>query len=167
MRFRGTAHAPRRSLRGFLCEAARIAIVTDAEIFGRYKVQRPVGSSRPRRRVHSALDIDFTDLVEGDYVVHLQYGIGRYLGLQRLPPGRVAEARLRTHPSPGLSQPARNASRSSMRQATEASRAQALCAVTESHLVSKYVGAGRIRRRSTPSVHALGQGQSSGQRHRP
>ncbi len=27
--------------RGFLCEAAKLVVVTDAEIFGRYKVQRP------------------------------------------------------------------------------------------------------------------------------
>ncbi len=39
----------------------------------------------------SALDIDFAELEEGDYVVHLQHGIGRFKGLKVLPtnkPGR-------------------------------------------------------------------------------
>ena len=72
--------------RGFLCDEAKLVVVTDAEIFGRYKIQRP----RKLKSAHavaarSALDIDFTDLEEGDLVVHLQHGIGRYLGLKNLP----------------------------------------------------------------------------------
>ena len=72
--------------RGFLCEAAKLAVVTDAEIFGRYKVQRP----RRMKSAHaiaarSAMDIDFSELEEGDYVVHLQHGIGRFKGLRALP----------------------------------------------------------------------------------
>ncbi|PAW90742.1 MAG: transcription-repair coupling factor [Pedosphaera sp. Tous-C6FEB] len=78
--------------RGFLCEVAKFVVVTDAEVFGRYKVQRP----RRMKSAHaiaarSALDIDFSELEEGDYVVHLQHGIGRFKGLKLLPtnkPGR-------------------------------------------------------------------------------
>src|SRR5947199_7514483 len=74
--------------RGFISESARLVVVTDAEIFGRYKVQRPRRlKSRHAQTSRSLLDIDFTDLQEGDYVVHLQHGIGRYLGLQQLPAG--------------------------------------------------------------------------------
>src|SRR5207247_6729516 len=72
--------------RGFLCESAKLVVVTDAEIFGRYKVQRPRRlKSAHAQTSRSLLDIDFTDLEEGDYVVHFQYGIGRYLGLQPMP----------------------------------------------------------------------------------
>jgi len=61
-------------------------VVTDAEIFGRYKVQRPRRLKSPHAQTsRSLLDIDFTDLEEGDYVVHVQHGIGRYLGLNLLP----------------------------------------------------------------------------------
>src|SRR5437870_11077633 len=68
--------------------AAKLVIVTDAEIFGRYKVQRPRRLKSPHAQAtRSALDIDFTDLEDGDFVVHLQHGIGRYLGLQVLPLG--------------------------------------------------------------------------------
>ena len=65
--------------RGFLSERAKAVVVTDAEIFGRYKVQRPRRLKSPHAQAaRSALDIDFTDLEDGDYVVHLQHGIGRY-----------------------------------------------------------------------------------------
>src|SRR5207248_4875966 len=74
--------------RGFLFEEAKFVVVTDAEIFGRYKVQRPRRLKSPHAQAtRSALDIDFTELEEGDYVVHLQHGVGRYLGLQILPIG--------------------------------------------------------------------------------
>src|SRR5207249_7718603 len=65
---------------------ARLVVLTAAEIFGRHKVQRPRRLRSPHAPTsRSLLEIDFTDLEEGDYVVHLQHGIGRYLGLQRLP----------------------------------------------------------------------------------
>ena len=66
--------------RGFLCDEAKLVVVTDAEIFGRYKVQRPRRLKSPHAQAtRSALDIDFTELEEGDYVVHVQHGIGRYV----------------------------------------------------------------------------------------
>src|SRR6185369_14745790 len=72
--------------RGFLCDQAKLAVVTDAEIFGRYKVQRPRRLKSPHAQAtRSAMEIDFTDLDDGDFVVHLQYGIGRYLGLKSMP----------------------------------------------------------------------------------
>src|SRR6202041_1891923 len=72
--------------RGFICEEAKLVVVTDAEIFGRYKIQRPRKlKSSHALAARSALDIDFTDLEEGDLVVHLQYGIGKFLGLKNLP----------------------------------------------------------------------------------
>ena len=72
--------------RGFINEEARLVVVTDAEIFGRYKVQRPRRLKSPHAQTsRSLLDIDFTDLDDGDYVVHLQHGIGRYRGLQMMP----------------------------------------------------------------------------------
>jgi len=74
--------------RGFFYQDAKLVVVTDAEIFGRYKLQRPRRLKSPHAQAtRSALDIDFTDLEEGDYVVHVQHGIGRYLGLQVLPIG--------------------------------------------------------------------------------
>src|SRR5678816_383212 len=86
--------------RGFICEAAKIVVVTDAEIFGRYKIQRPRRLKSPHAQAtRSALDIDFTELEEGDLVVHVQHGIGRYLGLKNLPTTSHA-CLLYTSPSP-------------------------------------------------------------------
>ncbi|HMJ90780.1 MAG TPA: CarD family transcriptional regulator, partial [Candidatus Acidoferrum sp.] len=69
--------------RGFMDEPSKLVVVTDAEIFGRYKVQRPRRLKSPHAAAsRSALDIDFTEFEEGDYVVHVQHGIGRFLGLQ-------------------------------------------------------------------------------------
>src|SRR4029077_19780068 len=77
--------------RGFFCDEAKLVVVTDAEIFGRYKVQRPRRLKSPHAlAVRSAMEIDFADLEEGDLVVHLQHGIGRYLGLKNMPVGRGA-----------------------------------------------------------------------------
>ena len=47
-------------------------VVTDAEIFGRYKIQRPRRLKTARAPgTQSAFDIDFTELEEGDLVVHV------------------------------------------------------------------------------------------------
>jgi len=76
--------------RGFLCDAARVVVVTDAEIFGRYKVARPRRLKSTHAQVfRSAFEIDFTDFEEGDFVVHLQHGIGIYRGLKTLAPSRA------------------------------------------------------------------------------
>ena len=137
--------------RGFICEEAKLVVVTDAEIFGRYKVQRPRRLKSPHAQTsRSLLDIDFTDLEDGDYVVHLQHGIGRYLGLQMMPASSgtkrlekavrdigAKEECLVIEYAPGdPNQPA----------------PKLYVPVSEAHLVSKYVGAGKAR----PPLNTLG-----------
>ncbi|OQC67756.1 MAG: Transcription-repair-coupling factor [Verrucomicrobia bacterium ADurb.Bin006] len=133
--------------RGFLCDAARVVVVTDAEIFGRYKVQRPRRLKSPHAvAMRSAFDIDFTDLAEGDYVVHLQYGIGRYLGLQRLPSGRGRKGATTNLEEPGDGSGGEECLVIEYAPGGPKEDAPKLYVpVTESHLVSKYVGAGRAR----------------------
>lgn len=135
--------------RGFMCEPARIVVVTDAEIFGRYKVQRPRRLKSPHAlATKSALDIDFTELEEGDLVVHLQHGVGRFLGLQLLPAG--AGTKPAGHAVPGavteclVIEYAANTA--------DQSPPKLYVPVTEAHLVSKYVGAGKVR----PPLNTLG-----------
>ncbi|HEY5953185.1 MAG TPA: CarD family transcriptional regulator, partial [Terrimicrobiaceae bacterium] len=79
--------------RGFVFPAARLAVFSDAELFGRSS------SLRQRRRLHrrermlaSRATIDFTEFEPGDYVVHLDHGIGRFAGLQAGPGGDGGEA---------------------------------------------------------------------------
>ena len=131
--------------RGFLFPAGKWVVVSDAEIFGRYKVQRPRRlKSRHGSAVRSAFDINFTEMEEGDFVVHVQHGIGRFQGMKVLPLSGAREGEAENgheclvieyastdpnNPPPKLYVP-----------------------VSEAHLVSKYVGAGK----ATPTLNALG-----------
>jgi transcription-repair coupling factor (superfamily II helicase) len=64
---------------GFHCEATRFTLVTDQEIFGRYR------KIRARKRFAMGLPIiDLVDLQSGQIVVHIDHGIGRFAGLRRL-----------------------------------------------------------------------------------
>ena len=137
--------------RGFLCDEARLVVVTDAEIFGRYKVQRPRRLKSPHAQAtRSALDIDFTELEEGDYVVHVQHGIGRYVGLQVLPLGAG------TKPTEGTAANAHAGQECLVIEYAPSDPAQPppklYVPVTEAHLVGKYVGAGKAR----PPLNTLG-----------
>jgi transcription-repair coupling factor (superfamily II helicase) len=137
--------------RGFLSEQARVVVVTDAEIFGRYKVQRPRRlKSAHAQATRSALDIDFTELEEGDYVVHLQHGIGRYVGLQVLPIGAG------TKPTEGGRAGTYEGQECLVIEYAPGEPSQAppklYAPVTEAHLVSKYVGTGKLR----PPLNTLG-----------
>jgi transcription-repair coupling factor (superfamily II helicase) len=139
---------------GFLCEAARLAVITDAEVFGRYKVQRPRRLKSPHAQTsRSLLEIDFADLEEGDYVVHLQHGIGRYLGLQRMAgkggskPLEKAAATFESEPECLVIEYAPND--------PDQPAPRLFVPLSEAHLVSKYVGAGKAR----PPLNTLGGGR--------
>ncbi len=140
--------------RGFLDEKARQVVVTDAEIFGRYKVQRPRRLKSPHAQTsRSLLDINFTELQEGDYVVHLQHGIGRYLGLGVLPP-TITKAQQASGEKPTeLGQECLMIEYAANDPAQQAPKLYV--PVTEAHLVSKYVGAGKAR----PVLNTLGGGR--------
>src|SRR5258708_3086033 len=141
--------------RGFLCEAARLVVVTDAEVFGRYKVQRPRRLKPPHAQTsRSLLDIDFSDLEEGDYVVHLQHGIGRYLGLTSLPTSAGQKPlKYRAASDGGQECLAIEYAPNGLDEAPP----KLYVPVTEAHLVSKYVGAGKAR----PPLNTLGGGRWS------
>ena len=135
--------------RGFVCDEAKLVVVTDAEIFGRHKIQRPRKLKSPHAvAARSALDIDFTDLEEGDLVVHLQHGIGRYLGLKKLPAsagGRASGASL-----PPLEAECLVIEYAPGDFANEPPKLYV--PVSEAHLVGKYVGAGKAH----PPLNVLG-----------
>jgi transcription-repair coupling factor (superfamily II helicase) len=73
-------------LRGFAWPDGRLAVLSDAEIFGRYQTLRAL--RRQERLVglrsrHQALD--YSEIQDGDYVVHLHHGIALYKGVTTLP----------------------------------------------------------------------------------
>ena len=136
--------------RGFICDAAKIVVVTDAEIFGRYKIQRPRRQKNSHAQAaRSALDIDFTDLEEGDLVVHLQHGIGRFRGLKMMPVGKSR------HIPASDNQPVdkNECLVIEYAPANDGEESPKLYVpVSEAHLVSKYVGAGK----ANPPLNQLG-----------
>jgi transcription-repair coupling factor (superfamily II helicase) len=129
---------------GFWLESARCVVITDAEVFGRYRMLRPRRLRSPHAlAARSALDIDFSEFEDGDFVVHVQHGIGRFAGMGHLPltPRSGGEGTgpeclvLEFAPADPQQPPPR-----------------LYVPVTEAHLVSKYVGAGKAR----PPLNTLG-----------
>jgi transcription-repair coupling factor (superfamily II helicase) len=85
----GKLHYPLGRLKaGFRLVSERIALVSGSELFHRGDLNRP-----SRKRLGRVID-SFLELREGDYVVHLSHGIGRYRGLQLLEKGDQAEEHL-------------------------------------------------------------------------
>ena len=75
----GSAAAVPASLSaGFVLEDAKLAVISEAEMFGARKSRR-----RVRRRAKAATDV-FADLNIGDHVVHDANGIGVFKGMERL-----------------------------------------------------------------------------------
>ncbi len=132
--------------RGFICEPARFVVVTGAEIFGRYKVLRPRRLRSPQAQTaRSLLDVDFSEFEEGDYVVHVEHGIGRFVGLQTMPatPGHRGAAA-------GPGQECLAIEYAPGRPGDPAPRLYV--PISEAHLVTRYVGAGKAR----PPLNTLG-----------
>jgi len=64
---------------GFVCRTGGMAVLTDHEIFSRYH-------RRVRRKKYreGMVISDYTQLNRGDYVVHTDFGVARYLGLETI-----------------------------------------------------------------------------------
>ena len=84
---------------GFEIPSLGLTVHTETDLFGdvevqasRFKIQnKSVNDKRPTRKSKtSAFISDFRDLKPGDYVVHVDHGIGRFEGLQTLESGGVA-----------------------------------------------------------------------------
>ncbi len=89
----GEADAPRdlpviigTLARGFALADAKLALLTDAEIFGRAaSLEARRGGWQRARAAMARQTLRFDDFAEDDLVVHLDYGIARYRGLHVLP----------------------------------------------------------------------------------
>ncbi|HEU0264919.1 MAG TPA: CarD family transcriptional regulator, partial [Geobacterales bacterium] len=65
--------------RGFRSEADRLVVIAEEEIFGRRVKRRGVSELKKKQLLTSLLE-----LKPGDYMVHIDHGIGIYRGLQHL-----------------------------------------------------------------------------------
>jgi len=135
--FRGDAAAvdsPRLAWRGLASERG-LVVVTETELFGRQRARR-VGGTRRAQAQRAQVDqlLDFSELVEGDFVVHLQHGVALYRGLTKLETAQglreVISLEFDDHVT--LHVP-----------------------LTESHLISRYVGLSKTR----PQLGRIGSGR--------
>jgi transcription-repair coupling factor (superfamily II helicase) len=122
--------------RGFAFPAARIAVLSDAELFGRYRNTRARRLALRRARDQSnRAQIDFSELNDDDIVVHLEHGIGRYEGMKSIPraDGKSEDVLVIAF----------------------ADDARLYVPLEQSYLISRYVGVGK----KNPPLSALGDGR--------
>ena len=134
--------------RGFCFPAANLVILSAAELFGRLATH---GRRRLRRAEHHRAQIDFSELTEGDFVVHLEHGIGRFLGLQKF--GRARSEHVLSAFEGGPPENDRADHEYGEVLAIEfADEAKLYVPLEQAYLVSRYVGIGK----KSPSLSSLG-----------
>ncbi len=115
-----------------------LVLVTETELFGRQRPRRPGATAAQRRltarRAQVDQLLDFSELVEGDYVVHLQHGIALYRGITKVEHAGGAREAIALEFDDGVT---------------------FYVPLQESHLVSRYVGLGKTR----PQLGRVGSGR--------
>jgi transcription-repair coupling factor (superfamily II helicase) len=137
--------------RGFCFPVANLVVLSAAELFGRF-------AAHPRRRLrraeHHRAQIDFSELNEGDLVVHLEHGVGRFLGLVK-----IGRARPPSAPESGVAEgPAARPYQEEQQEVLAlefADEAKLYVPLEQAYLVSRYVGAGK----KSPPLSSLGDGR--------
>ena len=71
---------PAKISAGFRLRKSGLSLYSEEQIFGAERTASPA-----RKKASDAFLSDLRDLKPGDYVVHLDYGVGKFLGLRRLP----------------------------------------------------------------------------------
>lgn len=109
--------------RGFYFPDGNLVVLSAAELFGRFPAHGRRRLQRAERLGRNRAQIDFSELNEGDLIVHLEHGVGRFLELTRMTgPGGVDQEVL----------------------ALEfADDAKLYVPLEQSYLVSRYVGIGK------------------------
>jgi transcription-repair coupling factor (superfamily II helicase) len=134
--------------RGFCFPAANLVVLSAAELFGRFAVH---ARRHLRRAERHRAQIDFSELNEGDLVVHLEHGIGKFLGLVKIgrarPPGAPA-ARVTDGPAIRPYQEEQQ----EVLAVEFADEAKLYVPLEQAYLVSRYVGAGK----KSPALSSLG-----------
>jgi transcription-repair coupling factor (superfamily II helicase) len=77
----GNADAPISNLQSPISPSHNLHLLTDAELFGWSK---PQARARPKLHSKVAPELFFADVKPGDYVVHIEHGIGKFEGLTRM-----------------------------------------------------------------------------------
>ena len=115
--------------RGFCFPAATLVVLAAAELFGRPPTHGRRRLQRTPKFGTHRVQIDFSELNEGELVVHLEHGIGRFLSLQKMGDAESSEV-----------------------LAIEfAEEAKLFVPLEQAFMVSRYVGVGK----KTPALSSL------------
>ncbi len=139
--------------RGFCFPPANLVVLSAAELFGRFAVH-PRRLLRLRRAERHRAQIDFSELAEGDLVVHLEHGIGRFLGLVKVGRARPPGAPELTDGLPQLRDPYQDEQQEVLAIEFD-DEAKLYVPLEQAYLVSRYVGAGK----RSPQLSSLGDGK--------
>jgi transcription-repair coupling factor (superfamily II helicase) len=71
--------------RGFVFPDGNLVVLSAAELFGRYTTHGRRRLQRAEKLTRNRAQIDFSELNDGDLVIHLEHGVGRFLQLTRMP----------------------------------------------------------------------------------
>ena len=119
---------------GFHYVTAQLVVVSEQDLYGRRRELRGRYDPHRRRgprRIGGPRISDWRDIQPGELVVHIEHGIGRYLGLFEIET---------------------SGQRQEVLTIEYADSAKIYLPVSQAHLLSRYVGFGRQR----PNLHALG-----------
>ncbi|MFK5924942.1 MAG: CarD family transcriptional regulator, partial [Verrucomicrobiota bacterium] len=129
---------------GFTIPDIRLAVLSDAEIFGRYQHQRARRKfTQDRARSLHMQATQPGEFEVNDMVVHADYGIGRYRGLRK--------AETQTNKYPGRHQTETNTEEEAL-IIEYANESRLYVPLEQAHLVSRYIGSGR----KAPPLNRLG-----------
>lgn len=118
--------------RGFTIPEARVAVLSDAEIFGRYQNQRGRRRYKIAKERQSAQQVSsLREYNYGDLVVHIDYGIGKFRGIK-------------SRDTPEGSQ--------EVLEIEYDDQARLYVPLDQAHLVSRYIGSGK----KAPKLSRLG-----------
>ena len=70
---------------GFSFPAGDLVVLSGAELFGRATTHGRRRLQRAEKLGRNRAQIDFSELTEGDLVVHLEHGVGRFIELTKMP----------------------------------------------------------------------------------
>ena len=115
---------------GFASTEFNLMVVAEPDLYGR-KIQRKRLPSRKTQAGGGTRITDWTDMEPGNLVVHIDHGVGRYLGLHEITMGNQLQEALATEYAEG---------------------AKLYVPVSHAHLLTRYVGVGK----HTTPLHQLG-----------
>jgi transcription-repair coupling factor (superfamily II helicase) len=74
---------------GFRLPAEKLSVIAEAQVFGLHAPSQTAPRRRSKLRDPDTILRDLSSLVAGAPVVHVEHGVGRYLGLQKLDAGGI------------------------------------------------------------------------------